>query len=334
MNIFITGVAGFLGSHLADDLISQGHKIIGVDNLFGGELENVNSEIEFHKVDCLDLDSLNKLIKNCDIVYHTACTAHEGLSVFSPATIVNNTFQITANTLSASIKNGVKRFVQCSSMARYGKQDKLPFDESMICKPQDPYGIAKYASELLIKNLCDTHKMEYVITVPHNIVGSRQKYNDPLRNVASIMTNRMLQDKSPYIYGDGEQRRCFTFVEDVVSCLTQAGLREGISGEIINIGPDSNFITINELFAHLSNIIQFNKEPIYVPDRPMEVKFATCSAEKAKNLLGFKEKIELQDGLKTLVNFIKEKGPKPFNYHIDLEIINEQTPETWTKKLI
>ena len=334
MKIFITGIAGFLGSHLADDLLQLGHEVIGVDNLFGGDIENINSNVDFHNADCLDLDRMNKLIKDCDIVYHAACTAHEGLSVFSPATIVNNTFQITANALSASIKNNIKRFVLCSSMARYGSQEKLPFDESMECKPQDPYGIAKYASELLVENLCTTHNIEYVITVPHNIIGPRQKFDDPYRNVASIMTNRMLQDKPAYIYGDGEQKRCFTFIEDVVSCLREAGLRNGISGEIINIGPDSNFITINQLYEKLSNIIKFNKEPIYVKDRPQDVRFATCSADKAKRLLGFQEKINLDDGLMSLVKWIQDKGPKPFNYHLELEIINEKTPETWVKKLI
>ena len=246
--------------------------------------------------------------------------------------MVNNTFQITANVLSASIKNNIKNLF----MFKYGKirQSKNSTDESMECKPQDPYGIAKYASELLVENLCATHNIEYVITVPHNIIGPRQKYDDPYRNVASIMTNRMLQDKPAYIYGDGEQKRCFTFIEDVVSCLREAGLRNGISGEIINIGPDSNFITINQLYEKLSNIIKFNKEPIYVKDRPQEVRFATCSADKAKRLLGFQEKINLDDGLMSLVKWIQDKGPKPFNYHLELEIINEKTPETWVKKLI
>ena len=334
MKIFITGIAGFLGSHLADEFLSLGHEVIGVDNLIGGDMDNLNPRISFHKVDCLDLEKLNELISGTDIVYHAACTPHEGLSVFSPAKIVNNTFQITANTLSAAIKNKVKRFVQCSSMARYGQQDKIPFKEDMQCKPQDPYGIAKYASELLIKNLCDTHSIEYVITVPHNIIGARQKYDDPYRNVASIMTNRMLQNKPAYIYGDGEQMRCFTFIEDVISCLREAGMREGISGEIINIGPDSNYITINKLYEKLSNLLLFNKEPIYVKERPQEVKFATCSADKAKKLLGFKEKITLDDGLKNLVEYIKSKGPKPFRYHLDLEIINKKTPKTWSEKLI
>ena len=147
-------------------------------------------------------------------------------------------------------------------MFKYGKirqSRKTPFDESMECKPQDPYGIAKYASELLVENLCTTHNIEYVITVPHNIIGPRQKYDDPYINVASIMTNRMLQDKPAYIYGDGEQKRCFSYIEDVVSCIREAGLRNGISGEIINIGPDSNFITINQLYEKLSNIINLIK---------------------------------------------------------------------------
>ena len=110
----------------------------------------------------------------------------------------------------------------------------------------------------------------------------------------------------------------------MVSCLREAGLRNGISGEIINIGPDSNFITINQLYEKLSNIIKFNKEPIYVKDRPQEVRFATCSADKAKRLLGFQEKINLDDGLTSLVKWIQDKGPKPFNYHLELEIINKK----------
>ena len=107
----------FLGSHLADEFLSLGHEVIGVDNLIGGDIDNLNPRISFHKVDCLDLEKLNELISGIDIVYHAACTPHEGLSVFSPAKIVNNTFQITANTLSAAIKNKVKKIC---SMFKYG----------------------------------------------------------------------------------------------------------------------------------------------------------------------------------------------------------------------
>lgn len=219
MKIFITGVAGFLGSHIADAMISEGHEVIGCDNLIGGYLDNVPDEVDFYQVDCRYLNTMNKLMKGVDIVYHTACTAYEGLSVFSPELICQNTYQITASVASAAVSQGVKRFVYCSSMARYGTQEKVSFTEDMIPKPQDPYGISKLAAEDLLRCLADVHKIELVIAVPHNIIGPRQKYDDPYRNVASIMINLMLQNRQPIIYGDGEQKRCFSFVQDDVECL-------------------------------------------------------------------------------------------------------------------
>lgn len=162
--------------------------------------------VKFHDLDLSDFDSVNELLNGVDTVINAACTAYEGLSVFSPAFITRNTSHITTVAVSASIKHGIKKFVHMSSMTRYGSQDFVPFLESMTPKPQDPYGIAKYASELITYNLGQTHGMAFVILVPHNIIGLRHKYNDPYRNVASIMINRFLQGKQPAIYGDGSQK--------------------------------------------------------------------------------------------------------------------------------
>ena len=332
-NIFITGIAGFLGSHLADMMLSQGHKVHGCDNLIGGYLDNVPEGAEFYQVDCQNLKTMINLTKDMDIVYHTACTAYEGLSVFSPNLVCKNTFQITTSMVTAAVANNVKRFVHCSSMARYGYQDYLPFTEDMEPKPQDPYGISKYAAELLLKNLADTHGMEYVILVPHNIIGPRQKYDDPYRNVASIMTNLMLRGRQPIIYGDGEQKRCFSFVEDCVYCLDKAAFADNVVGEIINIGPDEEFITINTLAETIADLLDFDLDPVYMPDRPQEVKHASCSADKARKLLGYKTKITLRDGLQSIIDYIREKGPRSFQYHLPLEIINEKTPKTWKDQL-
>ena len=245
--IFISGVAGFLGSHLADAMIKDGHEVIGCDNLIGGYIDNIPEEVDYYQVDCRYLNTMNKLLKGVDIVYHTACTAYEGLSVFSPELICQNTYQITAALASAAVSQNVKRFVYCSSMARYGTQDTVPFTEDMIPKPQDPYGISKYAAEELLRCLGQVHGMEVVIAVPHNIIGPRQKYDDPYRNVASIMINMMLQGRQPMIYGDGEQKRCFSFVQDDIACLTKLAFQDGLDGEVVNIGPDEEFVTINEL---------------------------------------------------------------------------------------
>ena len=333
MRVFITGVAGFLGSHVADAMIKEGHEVVGCDNLIGGYLDNVPDEVEFYQVDCRYLNTMNKIMRGVDVVYHTACTAYEGLSVFSPELICQNTYQITATVASAAIAQGVRRFVYCSSMARYGTQETVPFYEDMIPKPQDPYGISKLAAEQLLKCLADVHNMELVIAVLHNIIGPRQKYDDPYRNVASIMINLMLQNRQPIIYGDGEQKRCFSFVQDDVDCLTKLAFQDNVIGEIINIGPDEEFVTINELAQVIAEIIGFDLEPIYMPGRPQEVKLATCSADKARALLDYKTSYSLEKGLREMVQYIKEKGPKKFRYHLDLEIINEKTPKTWSEKI-
>ncbi len=331
--IFITGVAGFLGSHLAENFLSKGYRVVGCDNLIGGYLDNVPPGVEFYTYDCADREAMRKIMRGADIVYHCAATAYEGLSVFSPHLVTRNIYDITVSVLSAAIANKIKRFVFCSSMARYGTQDKVPFTEDMDPKPQDPYGIAKYAAELAIRNLCETHGIEYVIAVPHNIIGPRQKYDDPYRNVASIMINLMLQNRQPIIYGDGTQKRCFSFVGDVVAPLEKLGFQENVVGHVINVGPDEEFITINGLAGTIAKLLNFDLKPIYMPGRPQEVKLATCSADKARTMLGYKTTTTLEDGLREKIKYIKARGTKPFRYHLDLEIINHLTPKTWKDRL-
>jgi UDP-glucose 4-epimerase len=227
----------------------------------------------------------------------------------------------------------VKRFVYCSSMSRYGEQEKVPFTEDMVCNPQVPYAVAKVASEQIVKQLCELNDIEYSILVPHNIIGPRQKYDDPFRNVAGIMINRILQNKQPIIYGDGEQKRCFSFIDDVVYCLEKAVTLENVNKEIINIGPDEEFVSVNHLAETIAKVMNFDLKPIYVPQRPLEVRYATCSADKARKLLGYETKVSLENGIKMMVDFISERGPRPFNYNLDLEIKNELTPKTWSEKL-
>ena len=334
MRILVTGVAGFLGSHVANTLSKQGHEVVGVDNLVGGYKSNIGSGINFFQEDLLNYHNLAQYFDDIDIVIHSACTAYEGLSVFSPSYVVNNTYQITVNAISWAIKSGVKKFIYLSSMARYGTQSTYPFVESMTPKPQDPYGIAKYASELTLVNLSETHGMEYVILVPHNIIGPGQKYDDPFRNVASIMINRMLQGKQPIIYGNGEQLRCFSFIDDVVQPLVNSCFNNDAIGEIINIGPDEELVTINELANIIGRILNFKVEPIYVPERPQEVKVATCSANKARDILRYRTTVNLENGLTKLASWIAENGPKEFYYHVPVEIDSELTPKTWTQKQI
>lgn len=333
MKVLITGIAGFLGSHLADRLIENGDEVVGVDSLVGGEMSNVNPKAEFYKCDCNDLEQMVKITKGCDVVFHAACTAHDGFSLFSPYYITQNTFQITMSVLSAAVQNNVKKFVYCSSMARYGKQKTIPYTEDLECIPTTPYGAAKYASEIIIKQVCELNKIDYTIIVPHNIIGPRQNYTDPFRNVAAIMINRMLQGKQPIIYGDGEQKRTFSYVSDCVDCIEKIICENKANGEVINIGPDEEFVTINHLAQQIAEIMKFDLNPIYVKDRPNEVKLATCSSDKARRLLDYSTKVTLKQGLENMVEEIRKTGPKDFRYNYNIEIKNQYTPETWTKKM-
>lgn len=333
MHVFITGVAGFLGSHLADAFLARGCRVSGIDNLLGGYEDNVPTGVTFHKGDLNDLDFLFSCMDDVDLVYHTACTAYEGLSVFSPSLICRNTFQISVNAMTAAIQKKVRRFVHCSSMARYGAQATHPFTEDMVPRPQDPYGIAKYSAELLLKNLAETHGIELVIAVPHNIVGARQKYDDPFRNVASIMTNLMLQGRQPIIYGDGQQVRCFSDIRDDVDCLVEFALNDSAVGGTFNIGPDEEPVTVAELADRIANQLGFNLNPTYMPGRPQEVKFATCSANKVRAQFGYTTKFSLDDTISHLIDYIRTRGAKPFEYHLPIEIVSDLTPKTWTQRL-
>lgn len=333
MKIYITGIAGFLGSHLAKKLLSSGHIVGGNDTMILGDEENLPKNIEFHNTDCCDYDQMVKNIKSYDIVYHCAATAHEGLSVFSPNFITKNIYQASISVMTASIVNNVKKFVFCSSMARYGTQ-VTPFTEDMPTKPQDPYGIAKVASEDTLKLLGDVHGMNYNIAVPHNIVGPNQKYDDPFRNVMSIFINRNLQALPAIIYGDGMQKRCFSYIDDVIFCLEKLALDQSINKEIVNIGPDEETITVLELSKLVANETGFNGEPIFVKDRPKEVKEASCSSDKARKLLNYETKTTLKDSIKHTALYIKNRGIKKFKYDIPLEIKSDITPVTWSKKII
>jgi UDP-glucose 4-epimerase len=333
MHIFITGIAGFLGSNLADYYLSKNFKVSGCDNLVGGDIENIDqNKINFYKTNCEDLTELTRIMKGVDIVCHAAAFAHEGLSTFSPTLICNNNLTGSVSVFTAAIRNKVKRIVYCSSMARYGNI-KVPFKETDVVNPVDPYGVSKYAAEEILKILSKTHNIEYNIAIPHNIIGPKQNYTDPFRNVVSIFSNLMMQNIRPTIYGTGEQKRTFSDINDCIFCLDKLLLDPNIKNEIINIGPDEEYISINELFKKISNKLGFNQEPVYAADRPNEVKEATCSADKARKLLNYNTTVSLDDSLDKVINYIKLKGCKKFEYNYEIEILNDKTPKVWTDKL-
>lgn len=351
MKIWITGIAGFLGSHLAETLLVEGHHIGGNDSFICGDpknvpMDNIGCSLFRRKgdnddaLDCRDFQGMHEAFEifKPEVVVHCAATAHEGLSSFSPSFVTKNIYEASVATFSAAIAAGVKRIVYMSSMSRYGRGSSHlganippPFGENTHRPaPVDPYGIAKVAAEDTLKVLCETHGVKWSIAVPHNIIGTRQRSVDPYRNVAAIMINRCKQGKPPIIYGDGSQRRCFSPVADCLPSLIKMVHGEA-DGEVVNIGPDEGELSIRELAEKIMDLTGFKGMPKYVPARPNEVKEAYCSSDKARRLLGYEPKQSIDDCLKEMADFIQ---PTPFVYDFPLEIVTERTPKTWTEKLI
>lgn len=329
MRVWVTGICGFLGSHVAEQLCLQGHDVDGNDNLICGDVANIPHKQGFWRSDCCSFGVLSAQMKSFrpEVVVHCAATAHEGFSNFSPSFITRNIFEASVSVFSASIAAGAKRIVYMSSMARYGNQ-MTPFTEDLPTRPVDPYGIAKVAAEDVLKNLCKTHDVKWSIAVPHNIIGIRQRYVDPYRNVAAIMINRCKQGKAPIIYGNGQQKRCFSPVQDCLPSIM--GMIEGAAdGHVVNIGPDDNPVTIWELMNEICNLTGYNGEPHYLLPRPNEVRDAFTCSDKARTMLNYKERQTLGDCLKEMVATIK---PKPFIYDFPLEIDSDEMPSTWRER--
>ncbi len=333
LKIFVTGIAGFLGSHIARQALAAGWDVTGIDSLLGGDKANVPTGVVWAQTDCRNPYAYRHLIKGADVVYHCAAAPYEGLSVFSPEVVAGNTFMATVVLLREAITAGAGRVVYCSSMSRYGRQE-APFTEDMPTSPVDPYGICKSAAEQMTATLCDLHDLEYVIAIPHNIYGPQQRYWDPYRNVAAIMSNRVLAGKPPIVYGDGSQVRCLSYIADVTGPLL-AMATSAVAGEVINIGPDDPGVSMTELAQTVAKLADRpDLEPVYFPPRPAEVHTATCSAAKARALLNYEPHWTLENGLTELIAWIRQSGPRPFDYHLPIELPGPSVPATWTQRLM
>jgi UDP-glucose 4-epimerase len=332
--VFITGVAGLLGSNLAKRLISTGnYEVIGVDNGIGGIDSNVPSEVLYHKLDILDTEELKNLMKGVDTVFHAAALPYEGLSVFSPTITATSIVSGTLSVAIAAIQNNVRLFINCSSMARYGDQQP-PFTEDMPTKPVDPYGLAKVQAEQHLDMLSQIHGLNYVTVVPHNVIGVGQRYFDPFRNVVGIMINRTLQGKPIIVYGDGSQERSFSNVEDCVIAIERLITTDrDIYGKVYNIGPDHNEMTILELAKLVAKTCNTVESVTFYKGRPREVKYAYCSSDRIRKDFNYNAKIPIETTIKQMVEWIKPIV-RDFEYHLPIELVNDKTPKTWTDRLI
>lgn len=335
MKAFVTGGAGFLGSWIVTKLLETGHEVESCDNFTGGYHDNVSSHSR-HRFGISDITSSRWLLMDrfngCDVVYHCACLPHEGLSVFSPQLIAESVFTGSMSVMSAACQARVRRVVNCSSMARYGKGNP-PFRETHTTAPVDPYGIAKVAAEQAMTALGIAHGVEVAHAVPHNLIGARQCYTDPYRNVVAIMVNRMLRGIQPIIFGDGQQVRCFSHVDDALFALLRlADCELEQNGEVFNIGPDEGEVTILELARRIASQLGFQLAPNWQPPRSCEVKHAVCSSDKIRARFGYQTRKTLDDGIADVIAYVRQRGPRSFDYNRVLEIMTDKTPTPWVER--
>lgn len=303
--VLITGVAGLIGSRLADWMVENQPewKVVGVDDLSGGYKSNVNERVEFYRGDVNDstlLDHLCSLHKPT-YMYHLAAYAAEGLSPFIRRYNYMNNLVATANVVNACIKHDVKRLVFTSTMAVYGHGNP-PFKEDHQQDPIDPYGIAKYACEMDIRVAGDQHGLDWCIIRPHNVYGVKQNIWDKYRNVLGIWMYQHLNGNATTIFGDGQQTRAFSFVDDCLEPLWKSATDPMLSKQIVNLGGTKEY-TIKEANDILKTVMG-GGETIYLEARH-EVKHATVSYDKSVSMLGYEDKTDLKTGLQIMWDWAK-----------------------------
>jgi UDP-glucose 4-epimerase len=305
--VLITGVAGLLGSRLADWIIENNlAEVVGIDDLSGGYIENVNTGVEFHKINLHEnTEAVDSLFENkrFDYVFHFAAYAAEGLSPFIREYNYKNNLIATTKLINNAIRHDTKRFVFTSTMAVYGANEP-PFRESFQPAPIDPYGIAKYACEMDIQVAGEQHGMDWCIIRPHNVYGAKQNIWDKYRNVLGIWMYNHLNGKPITIYGDGNQTRAFSYIDDCVPYFWMCAVDPKASKQIFNIGGD-DYVTINEAANLLIDIVGDAKKQHL--EARHEVKHAWVTHDKIRDMLGYRQKTSLREGLAQMWEWAKKQ---------------------------
>jgi UDP-glucose 4-epimerase len=310
MKILITGVAGLLGSRLADYIIKNYPEveIVGIDDLSGGYFENINPKVEFWKMNLVNCN-LDKCFNEhkFDYVYHFAAYAAEGLSPFIRSFNYQNNLVATSRIINECIKHDVKKLIFTSTLAVYGHGNGGIFDENQIPKPIDPYGVAKYGCEMDIQIAGEQHGLDWCIIRPHNVYGVKQNIWDKYRNVLGIWMFQYMNNEPMTIFGDGNQTRAFSFIDDSLEPLWKSSQNEKTSKQIINLGGIEEY-SINQACEILRSILPNSGNVIHKESRH-EVKNSIPTFQKSIDLLDFEHKTDLKEGLTKMWEWA-QKQPK------------------------
>lgn len=327
-NVLVTGGAGFIGSHVAEELLKRGNKVTTLDDLSGGFQENIVEGVQFVNGSVTDADTVERLFEQNDFqyVYHLAAYAAYGLSHFIKRFNYINNLIGSVNLINASINYGVKCFVFTSSIAVYGSSPILPVTENSRTHPENPYSIAKLAVEqelMLDKSMFD---LNFIIFRPHSVYGERQNIGDRYRNVVGILMNQILQEKPMTIFGDGSQTRAFSYISDVAPLMAEAVENPMAYNEIFNIGADQPY-SINELALSVAHAMGVKPDIRHLPPRN-EVKDIYSSHAKLQNVFGKRQQTHLNEGLRRMAEWVKQHGARQ-SKKFDYVEVSKNFPAAW-----
>jgi len=326
--VLVTGAAGFIGSHVCRHLLKQGHQVVGLDDLSGGFRDYVPEGVEFVEGSVVDIALVEKLFagNKFNHVFHLAAYAAEGLSHFIKHFNYTNNLLGSVNLINASVNHGVKCFVFTSSIAVYGR-NQLPMTEDAVPQPEDPYGIAKYAVELDLKESHEMFGLNYVIFRPHNVYGEFQNIGDRYRNVIGIFMNQIMQGQPLTIFGDGEQTRAFSYIDDVAPVIAASIARPESHNQVFNVGADKPY-SVNELATVVAKVMGV-KSQIKHLDARNEVVHAYSAHAKVQNYFGdLIKNVPLEEGVAKMAAWAKRAGARQGKPFEGIEV-RKNLPASW-----
>ena len=302
MLFLVTGGAGFIGSHISDRLLADGHRVRILDNFSTGKQENIpdSADVEVIEGDVGNYDTVRTAMEQVDIVYHEAAIASVAETVGNPLASERINYRGTLNILEAARHAGVKRVMLACSAAVYGDLPELPKQESMAVKPLSPYAVDKLASEQACQMYTHLYGLETVSLRYFNVFGPRQDPSSPYSGVISIFSDYLGQGKQPTVYGDGEQTRDFVYVSDVVEANIKAATSPAAAGKAINIATGGK-LSINELLKTVCDLKGQPFKPIYKPGRQGDIKHSRADISAAREYLDWEPVVAFEDGLRKLL---------------------------------
>ena len=305
----VTGGAGFIGSHLSEELVRRGHRVRVADSLVTGRRANLDhiSGVEFLEGDLADLTFARKSVDGCDFVLHQAAIPSVPRSVQDPITSNTANVDATLNVLVAARDAGVKRVVFAASSSAYGDTPTLPKHEEMPTNPLSPYALQKVVGEQYLQMFTRLYGLETVSIRYFNVFGPRQDPSSPYSGVISVFATALLDNRSPRIYGDGKQTRDFTYVANVVDGVLRACEAAKANGEIINVATGGR-ISLNELFYTMRDVVGGNLEPTYADPRKGDVRDSQADIRKAKALLGYEPVVSFAEGISRTIEWYRAAG--------------------------